>query len=206
MSSAWSSHAVRGGVRGRRRAQAGFGLVEVLAAAAVLGVAAAAGVALATALLDAAAHASRRDTAADLVASTLQRLRALPPLPSEANSTCVLQQTFPHADPGANLPGAYVVLTDGAQAPAGSFVHESWSLGRRLRVVARFVRSTAGGWSVVSPADVLSFSLFEAGPLPGTALLVEVSVSEGDAAAARVAATAVLSLASDAAALAAGGR
>ncbi len=143
----------------RRGPKSGFGVLEVVISAGVLGVIVAATTAcVAQALAERARQGVRREAAA-AVAAEAERLRALrltpdpPPAgldPGGLAAGSALGELFPHARPACDLSDAHYVPADAA-GEVGSFerlVARPWGT---LRVVARFVDFTPAGLVAVQP-------------------------------------------------------
>lgn len=139
--------------------KSGFGVLEVLISAGILGVVVAATTAcVAQALAERARQGVRREAAAAATAEA-ERLRALRFIPDPAPagldpdglaSGSALGELFPHARPAYDQPAAHYVPADAAEE-AGSFellVDRPWGT---LRVVARFVDFTPAGLVTVQP-------------------------------------------------------
>ncbi|MBN2203845.1 MAG: hypothetical protein JW767_02375 [Thermoleophilia bacterium] len=139
--------------------QSGFGVIDVVISAAVLGVIVAATTAcVAQALAERARQGVRRE-AATAAAAEAERLRALRFIPDPAPAGLdpeglaigsALGELFPHARSAYDHPDAHYVPSDVA-GEAGSFervVVRPWGT---IRVVARFVDVTAAGLVAVQP-------------------------------------------------------
>jgi len=139
--------------------KSGFGVLEVVVSAAILGVIVAATTAcVAQALAERARQGVRREAVA-AAAAEAEGLRALrflpdpPPAGLDADGLAVgsaLGELFPHARPAYDQPAAHYVPADAA-GEAGSFerlVAVPWGT---LRVVARFVDFTPAGVVHIQP-------------------------------------------------------
>ncbi|HSL94921.1 MAG TPA: hypothetical protein VLA35_03230 [Thermoleophilia bacterium] len=139
--------------------KSGFGVLEVVISAGVLGVIVAATTAcVAEALAERARQGVRRE-AAVAAAAEAERLRALrftpdpPPAGLDPDGLALgsaLGELFPHARPACDCAAAHYVPADAA-GEAGSFerlVARPWGT---LRVVARFVDFTPAGLEAVQP-------------------------------------------------------
>ena len=174
----------------RRGPTSGFGVLEVVISAGVLGVIVAATTAcVAQALAERAQQGIRREAAA-AAAAEAERLRALRflPDPSPAGldpdglaAGSALGVLFPHAQPACDQPAAHYVPADAA-GDAGSFerlVARPWGT---LRVVARFVEFTPVGVVTVQPVvgdDGWAVWSGEAPPSGALCAVVTAAVADG---------------------------
>jgi hypothetical protein len=133
---------------------AGFTLVEVAAAAAVLVVSILAGtslVGLASGQVTATARVTAAGDAALEVLATLDGL----PYGSAAGLPSVVGQVFPHAQTARNIPEAFYVTSATESWPGGCFVHRRPVDGTAVFLVARFLRRGPGGeWEPLADADL----------------------------------------------------
>jgi len=139
--------------------KSGFGVLEVMISAGVLGVIVATTTACVTQALAERARQGVRREAAAAAAAEAERLRALrfipepPPAGLDPDGLAVgsaLGELFPHARPSFDCAAAHYVPADAA-GEAGSFerlVARPWGT---LRVVARFVDLTPAGLVTVQP-------------------------------------------------------
>jgi hypothetical protein len=193
----------------RRRAEAGFSLLEAVIAAGLLLMTVTA-VTLCVANVSGAGARLERTMDADRAARRVaERLRTLPfcapayPLPAgEPSSHDLVGAVFPHAQPSWNTASArYVGAAGDPVAPQGSFVTLIEDHGVKVRCVAQFlsgpdgpradpadVEEWGGGDSVAPPAPALAVELVAVGPggdrcvrFAGTALARPFADPEGGA-------------------------
>jgi hypothetical protein len=175
------------GVNGTRRPCAGFSLLEVAIAAALLFMtvsavsAAVVGVSRAGARLQACMDADRA------VRSEAERLRALPYCALSypqlgagrgASGPDLVAAVFPHAVTAQNVPAArYLAAAETSGAPAGSFVTLVTRDGVVVRCVARFLAGPDG--PELGPGQLASWDLEGSDAPPAPTLSVELSAEPG---------------------------
>jgi hypothetical protein len=169
--------------------RSGFGVLEVVISAGVLGVIVAATTAcVAEALAERARQGVRREAAA-AAAAEAERLRALrftpdpPPAgldPDGLAAGSALGELFPHARPACDCAAAHFV-PPAAVGEAGSFerlVTRPWGT---LRVVARFVDFAPAGLVTVEPlTGDDGWAVWSGATPPSSALLAVVSATLAD--------------------------
>lgn len=170
------------GVRGR----AGFSLVEVLAAAAVLIIATASGAGVVRLAGAVSGHDADARHESDAALQLAWRLRSLPYLADEPGGPSVVASLFPHTSEDGGSAGFYVAARR-EPWPEACFVAFHVTDAGRVCTVAQFVQSTrdpeadgaesaalagAGdGWTVIGDDELSAMALLEA---PPAALRVEV--------------------------------
>lgn len=161
------------------RVTAGFSLLEVVIAGALLLLT----VTGATACVTAASRAGQQSEgamAADrALAAVATRLRGLPFCPSElpapaaargAGATDLVSAVFPHADGGVGTGDGRFIGVSEDGLPAGSFVTSLSFDGITVVCVARF-RDEAGGW--LGPDDLIGFDVRTAAGVPAAVLALD---------------------------------
>jgi prepilin-type N-terminal cleavage/methylation domain-containing protein len=166
------------------RRQAGFTLLELLAATSIALVTSLAVTAAVVSAQHAVSRSAARAQAQAQAASVLEELRALPCASSD--SSALLAAVFPHARP--ELGGAEAFFSDQAYEghPPGTFFTHLSLGGASAWVAATFVSAQGSGWSPVStsalldytpaapPSDALMLCVMPAAGTPGRALVTVV--------------------------------
>lgn len=171
------------------RRRRGFGVLEVLAAGAVLAViVAATTVCVSQALAQRARHGARRAAVA-ATAAEVERLRALrfapettpPGLDGDGLALgSALGELFPHARPSCDTTGAYCVLPTGP-GEVVAFARVTTLPWGTLVVRSRFVEFTPAGFTDVQPVvGDEGWAVWSGAPAPSGALLAVVTATVGD--------------------------
>jgi hypothetical protein len=166
-----------------RLSGAGFSLLEVVIAGALLLLTVTGATACVTAV-SRAGQVSEGAMAADrALAAVATRLGSLPFCPSElpapaaargAGAADLVSAVFPHADAGDGTEGARFMEVAEDGLPAGSFVTSLSLDGVTVVCVARF-RDAAGGW--LGPDDLVGFDVRVAAVLPAAVLALDLRVA-----------------------------
>jgi hypothetical protein len=159
--------------------EAGFSLLEVVVAAALLLLTVTATTACVTAVSRAGQRLEGEMAADRALASVTARLRCLPFCPSALpapaaecgpGASDLVSAVFPHARADGGTEEGYFVAVSEDGIPAGSFVTSLSADGVRIVCVARF-RDAAGGW--LGPDDLAGFDVHTAGRVPAAALALD---------------------------------
>jgi len=154
---------------------AGFTLVEVAAAAAVLVVSILAATSLVRLASGQVAATARSTAAGDAALEVLATLDGLPYVAGDGVSS-VVEQVFPHAQTARNVPDAFYVTAATESWPGGCFVHRRPVSGTVVFLAARFMRRGSGGdWEPLADADLQGWDLTLGAP---PAVQVEVRAAE----------------------------
>jgi len=169
------------GVQADRRNSAGFSLLEVVAATAVLLIGSAAVTSLYALAAGLTADQGRGMIVQEACHNTAQALLALP-LRSADGGPDLVSAVFPHADPAGNTASARFLASQEGSAPAGSFVSIRDEDGTQKRLTATFVTLDSIPAQPLAVQQVAGWHAGRGGPAPADALLVSVVVTRAAAA------------------------
>ena len=164
------------------RSRAGFSLLEVVAATAVLLIGSAAITGLYALAAGRTAGQGRAMKVRETCHTTAQTLLALP-FRSVDGGADLVSAVFPHADPAGNTASARFLTGQEESAPAGSFVSILDEEGGQKRLTATFVTLDSIPPRPVTVERVIGWHAGTGVPAPTDALLVSVVVTRAAAAA-----------------------